>query len=49
MTFDSKGNLYVANAGNNTITVYARGELTKVARTITQGVNGPVALAMGSQ
>ena len=48
-TFDSEGNLYVANGGNNTITAYMRGNLTKVARTITQGISGPVALAVGSQ
>lgn len=39
-------NLYVANTGNNTVTVYRRGNIT-LQRTISQGINGPIALAFG--
>jgi DNA-binding beta-propeller fold protein YncE len=39
-------NLYVANAGNSDVTVYAHGR-TKVLRTISQGVNAPQALGFG--
>ena len=37
-------NLYVANSGDNTVTVYAPGS-KKVLRKISQGVSAPVALA----
>jgi DNA-binding beta-propeller fold protein YncE len=41
--FDGSGNLYVANAGDNDVTVYAPGS-TSVLRTISQGVSVPDAL-----
>ena len=41
------GNLYVANAAANTVTVYAPGS-DSVLRTIAQGVNEPNALAFDS-
>jgi YVTN family beta-propeller protein len=37
-------NLYVANSGNNTVTVYAAGG-TSVLRTISEGIAAPIALA----
>ena len=44
LEFDGSGNLFVANVGDNTVTVYAPGK-TRVLRTISEGVNGPDALA----
>lgn len=44
LTFDSIGNLYVGNQGNDTITVYGPGK-TQVLETITDGVDLPIALA----
>ncbi len=37
---DAAGNLYVANSGNNTVTVYAPGTLTP-SLTYSSGVNVP--------
>ena len=48
MVFDDQDNLYVSNRGNNTVTVYAPGQ-TSVLRTITDGISGPTALAIGTQ
>jgi YVTN family beta-propeller protein len=39
-------NLYVANANNDTVTVYAPGSNT-VLRTISQGVSSPYTLKFG--
>ena len=45
-TWYAGANLYVANLGSNTVTVYAPGH-TAVLRTISAGVNGPYALTFG--
>lgn len=44
---DSSGNLYVANSGNSTVTVYPPGTTTPSA-TYTSGVNTPYGVAVGS-
>lgn len=49
MAVDKYGNLYVANNGNDTVTVYARGS-TSPSKTYSTGLagRGPVAVAVGS-
>ena len=44
MVFDSSGNLYVANQGNNTVSKFAPGSTTASA-TYSAGLSGPGALA----
>ena len=46
MAVDASKNLYVANEGNNSVTVYAHGS-THVSETITDGVYYPQSLAFG--
>jgi DNA-binding beta-propeller fold protein YncE len=46
LAFDGSGNFYVANYFNNTVTVYAPGK-TSPLRTISNGIDGPDALAIG--
>jgi serine/threonine-protein kinase len=45
---DKAGNLYVANLGNNTITVYPKGEDTP-SLTISDSVNEPYSVAVDSK
>ncbi len=47
LAVDSSGNLYVANTGNNTVTVYAPGQTTPSA-TYSQGISTPFDVAVGS-
>ena len=46
LTIDSAGNLYVANHGNSTVTVYAPGA-RRPFETISEGVKAPLALLVG--
>jgi sugar lactone lactonase YvrE len=46
LTFDPKGRLYVANAGNNTVTAYAGGR-AKLGNTYSDGINLPESIAFG--
>jgi len=45
---DKKGNLYVANLGNSTVTIYAKGA-NSPSTTITSGIDGPYGIAVDSQ
>jgi hypothetical protein len=47
LAVDSSGNLYVANSGNNTVTVYPPGQTTPSV-TYSNGVSGPQGVAVGS-
>ena len=47
LAFDSSGNLYVANDGNNTVSKFAPGSTTPSA-TYSAGLSDPVALAFDS-
>jgi hypothetical protein len=47
LAVDSAGNLYVANSGNNTVTVYPPGQTTPSV-TYTNGVSLPMGGAVGS-
>ena len=47
LTIDAAGTLFVANAGNNTVTTYRHGSLV-VANTYRQGLSGPTDVAVGS-
>ena len=47
LAFDSKGNLYVANNADNTVSIFAP-NATKPTSTLT-GLNAPVALAFDSE
>ena len=46
LSFDSSGNLYVSNIGNNTVTVYAPGKST-VLRTLHDGIYFPFPMTFG--
>jgi DNA-binding beta-propeller fold protein YncE len=49
LAFDTSDNLYVANRGSNSVTVYSGNETTRtLSRTITDGVNYPQSLAFDS-
>ena len=47
LALDSAGNLYVANSGNSTVTVYPPGQTTPSA-TYSNGVSSPMGVAVGS-
>jgi hypothetical protein len=47
LAVDSSGNLYVANSGNNSVTVYAPGQ-TSASVTYTDGVSNPSGVTVGS-
>ena len=47
LAVDASGNLYVANASNNTVTVYAPGQTTPSA-TYSQGISTPMDVAVGN-
>jgi hypothetical protein len=47
LAVDSGGNLYVANSGNSTVTVYAPGTTTPSA-TYSNGISTPFGVAVGS-
>lgn len=47
LAVDSSGNVYVANSGNNTVTVYPPGQTTP-STTYTQGISAPMGVAVGS-
>jgi sugar lactone lactonase YvrE len=47
LVFDSEGNLYSANSGNDSITVYAK-NASVPKLTITTGIDEPTALALGT-
>lgn len=47
LAVDASGNLYVANSGNNTVTVYAPGQ-SRPSLTYSQGVSAPLGVAVGS-
>lgn len=47
LAVDASGNLYVANSGNNTVTVYAPGQTTPSA-TYSSGISTPLGVAVGS-
>jgi hypothetical protein len=47
LAVDGSGNLYVANSGNNTVTVYAPGQTTPSA-TYSSGISTPLGVAVGS-
>jgi hypothetical protein len=44
---DSSGNLYVANLGTNTVTVYPQGQ-TSPTQTYSSGLAGPIGVVVGS-
>jgi len=44
---DASGNLYVANIGSNTVTVYPKGK-TAPSMTYSSGLSGPIGVAVGS-
>ncbi len=48
LAVDSQGALYVANLGNNTITVYSAGS-SSPSLTISTGVNGPYGIGVDSK
>jgi hypothetical protein len=45
---DKKGNLYVANIGNSTVTIYAKGSSTP-STTLTSGISSPYSVAVDSK
>ncbi|HVN68727.1 MAG TPA: hypothetical protein VMU38_03610 [Candidatus Binatia bacterium] len=45
---DKKGNVYVANIGNNSVTVYPQGQ-TSPSLTITSGISSPYSVAVDSK
>jgi hypothetical protein len=47
ITLDNTGTLYVANSGNNTVTVYAPGT-TSPSKTLTDGISAPQGVAVGA-
>ena len=47
LAVDSSGNLYVANSGSNTVTVYPPGQTTPSA-TYSQGISTPFDVAVGN-
>lgn len=47
LAVDASGNLYVANSGNSTVTVYAPGSTTPSA-TYSNGISTPTGVAVGS-
>jgi hypothetical protein len=46
LAVDSNGNLYVANSGSNTVTVYAPGQTTP-SKAYSQGISTPFDVAVG--
>ena len=46
VNFDASGNLFVANYGNSTVTIYAPPYTAPPAVTISNGINGPNQLAL---
>jgi DNA-binding beta-propeller fold protein YncE len=46
LAIDSNGNLYVANYGNNTVTVYSPPYVGASWNTFSTGISAPLALAL---
>jgi secreted PhoX family phosphatase len=49
LAVDSKGNLWVANSGNNNILAFSPGYALQTADTITEGVSNPSGVAFDAQ